>query len=106
MKEDEILVIDTTFWYPTNYYFVVISLITFQAVEAVFRFSVDMRDKDSASKVLTNGIFLCLFGMLIISLPLFPVFTRIEPFSSYLLFFYLILFFLCLITLTIRESIK
>ena len=69
-----------------------IPLITFQAVEAVFRYSVDMRENKSASSVLMNGILLCLFGMLI-SLLLFPVFTRIEPFSSYLLFFYLILFF-------------
>ncbi len=69
-----------------------IPLITFQAIEAVFRYSVDMRENKSASSVLMNGILLCLFGMLI-SLLLFPVFTRIEPFSSYLLFFYLILFF-------------
>ena len=69
-----------------------IPLITFQAVEAVFRYSVDMRENKSASSVLMNGILLCLFGMLI-SLLLFPVFARIEPFSTYLLFFYLILFF-------------
>jgi O-antigen/teichoic acid export membrane protein len=72
--------------------FLLIPLITFQAVEAVFRYSVDMRENKFASSVLMNGILLCLFGMLI-SLLLFPVFTRIEPFSSYLLFFYLILFF-------------
>lgn len=69
-----------------------IPLITFQAVEAVFRYSVDMRENKSASSVLMNGILLCLFGMLI-SLLFFPVFARIEPFSTYLLFFYLILFF-------------
>ena len=69
-----------------------IPLITFQAIEAVFRYSVDMRENKSASSVLMNGILLCLFGMLI-SLLLFPVFARIEPFSTYLLFFYLILFF-------------
>jgi len=69
-----------------------IPLITFQAVEAVFRYSVDIRENKSASSVLMNGILLCLFGMLI-SLLLFPVFARIEPFSTYLLFFYLILFF-------------
>lgn len=69
-----------------------IPLITFQAIEAVFRYSVDMRENESASSVLMNGILLCLIGMLI-SFLLFPIFRRIEPFSSYTLFFYLILFF-------------
>ncbi|PNR93168.1 lipopolysaccharide biosynthesis protein, partial [Petrotoga sp. 9PWA.NaAc.5.4] len=69
-----------------------IPLITFQAIEAVFRYSVDMRENESASSVLMNGILLCLIGMLI-GLLLFPIFRRIEPFSSYTLFFYLILFF-------------
>lgn len=69
-----------------------IPLITFQAIEAVFRYSVDMRENESASSVLMNGILLCLIGMLI-SFLLFPIFRRIEPFSSYTIFFYLILFF-------------
>lgn len=68
-----------------------IPLVTFQVVEAVFRFSVDMRDKDSASKVLTNGIFLCLIGMLI-TLLLFPIFNNFEPFATYTTMFYLIMF--------------
>ncbi|RAO99455.1 hypothetical protein PW5551_03825 [Petrotoga sp. 9PW.55.5.1] len=68
-----------------------IPLVTFQVVEAVFRFSVDMRDKDSASKVLTNGIFLCLIGMLITIL-LFPIFNNFEPFATYTTMFYLIMF--------------
>ena len=68
-----------------------IPLVTFQVVEAVFRFSVDMRDKDSASKVLTNGIFLCLIGMLITVL-LFPIFNNFEPFATYTTMFYLIMF--------------
>ncbi len=68
-----------------------IPLVTFQVVEAVFRFSVDMRDKDSASKVLTNGIFLCLVGMLI-TLLLFPIFNNSEPFATYTAVFYLMMF--------------
>ncbi len=68
-----------------------IPLVTFQVVEAVFRFSVDMRDEDSASKVLTNGIFLCLIGMLITVL-LFPIFNNFEPFATYTTMFYLIMF--------------
>ena len=68
-----------------------IPLVTFQVVEAVFRFSVDMRDEDSASKVLTNGIFLCLIGMLI-TLLLFPIFNNFEPFATYTTMFYLIMF--------------
>lgn len=68
-----------------------IPLVTLQVVEAVFRFSVDMRDKDSASKVLTNGIFLCLIGMLI-TLLLFPIFNNFEPFATYTTMFYLIMF--------------
>jgi len=65
-------------------------LITFQAVEAVFRYAVDMREKNYASTILINGFFLCLVGMLI-SFILFPIFTRFEPFSSYTSLFYSIM---------------
>jgi len=68
-----------------------VPLVTLQAVEAVFRFSVDMREKDSASTVLINGLFLCFVGILI-TLLLFPVFISFEPFSSYVTLFYLIMF--------------
>ena len=68
-----------------------IPLITLQAVEAVFRYSVDMKKKSNASVVLINGLFLCLLGM-VISLSLYPVFNKVEPFSSYIGLFYLIMF--------------
>jgi len=67
-----------------------IPLVTFQAVEAVFRYSVDMREKVYASNVLTNGLFLSLIGI-VISFILFPIFTRFEPFSSYTSLFYSIM---------------
>lgn len=68
-----------------------VPLITLQAVEAVFRYSVDMKKKSNASVVLINGLFLCLLGM-VISLSLYPVFNKVEPFSSYIGLFYLIMF--------------
>lgn len=67
-----------------------IPLVTFQAIEAVFRYSVDMREKVYASTVLINGLFLSLVGI-IISFVLFPLFTSFEPFSSYPSLFYSIM---------------
>ncbi len=75
-----------------------IPLVTLQAVEAVFRFSIDMREKDSALSVLINAFFLCIVGILV-TLSLFPVFHHFEPFSSYIAFFYSIMF------LTMFDSI-
>jgi O-antigen/teichoic acid export membrane protein len=75
-----------------------IPIVTLQALEAVFRFSVDMEDKDTASKIITNGIFLCIIGVFI-TLLLFPIFNSIEPFSSYTYLFYLIMF------LTVMEGV-
>ena len=70
-----------------------IPLVTFQAVEAVFRYSVDMREKVYASSVLTNGLFLSFVGI-VISFIFFPIFTRFEPFSSYTSLFYSIMILL------------
>ena len=75
-----------------------IPIVTLQALEAVFRFSIDIKDKDTASKVVTNGIFLCIIGVFI-TLLLFPIFNSIEPFSSYTYLFYLIMF------LTVIEGV-
>lgn len=68
-----------------------IPLITLQAVEAVFRYSIDMKERRIASTVLANGLFLCFVGM-IVSLLLYPLFKKFEPFSSYVSFFYVIMF--------------
>lgn len=68
-----------------------IPLITLQAVEAVFRYSIDMKERGNVSTVLVNGLLLCFVGM-IVSLLLYPVFKKFEPFSSYVGFFYAIMF--------------
>jgi len=78
--------------------------VTLQISSAVLRFSVDMGENDSASSVLMNGLFMCFFGM-VLTLLLFPVFTRVEPFSSYILFFYLLIF-LNMLYRVLRQFIK
>lgn len=81
-----------------------IPIVTLQALEAVFRFSVDIKDKDTASKVITNGIFLSIIGVFI-TLLLFPIFNSIKPFSSYTYLFYLIMF-LTAIEGVIRQFVR
>jgi O-antigen/teichoic acid export membrane protein len=63
-------------------------LITVQASEAVFRFSMD--ENKSHSATLVNALFLCFSGFLVLLL-LAPLLTRMAFFSEHAFVFYLVL---------------
>lgn len=84
--------------------YLLLPLVSFQAVEAVFRFALESKEKQSLAGVLSSGIFLSFIG-LAITVMFIPLFLRTQPFSDYLLLFYVILF-LALMEGVLKQFIR
>lgn len=78
-----------------------VPLLSFQIIEAIFRFAIDVRENQKGKNVFSNAFFFS-FLVFFLSLCLYPLLKNIEIFAEYNVYFYTI-FFLTILNRIVKQ---